>query len=76
MDYIDLYLIHQPFGDIYGEWRAVEERCEQGKGRAIGVSNITMDRLIDFRNKAFKITSFLVDLTAQKRQKKLIFYMR
>ena len=47
MDYIDLYLIHQPFGDVYGEWRAMEELYEQGKVRAIGVSNFTMDRLID-----------------------------
>lgn len=39
LDYIDLYLIHQPFGDVYGEWRAMEELYGQGKIRAIGVSN-------------------------------------
>ncbi|MCL6586299.1 MAG: aldo/keto reductase [Anoxybacillus sp.] len=47
LDYIDLYLIHQPFGDIYGSWRAMEELYREGKIRAIGVSNFYMDRLID-----------------------------
>ena len=46
-DYIDLYLIHQPFGDVYGEWRAMEELYQQGKIRAIGVSNFQSDRIID-----------------------------
>ena len=47
LDYIDLYLIHQPFGDIYGAWHAMEELYEQGKIRAIGVSNFRPDRLAD-----------------------------
>ena len=47
LDYLDLYLIHQPFGDVYGSWRAMEELYEEGKIRAIGVSNFQMDRLID-----------------------------
>ncbi|KIA96616.1 2,5-diketo-D-gluconic acid reductase [Pedobacter kyungheensis] len=47
LDYLDLYLIHQPFGDVYGEWRAMEELYKQGKVRAIGVSNFQPDRLID-----------------------------
>ncbi|MBB6669392.1 aldo/keto reductase [Cohnella nanjingensis] len=47
LDYIDLYLIHQPFGDVYGSWRAMEELYLEGKIRAIGVSNFQMDRLID-----------------------------
>ena len=47
LDYIDLYLIHQPFGDVYGEWRAMEELYQQGKVRAIGVSNFPPDRIID-----------------------------
>ncbi|OQP06397.1 2,5-diketo-D-gluconic acid reductase [Geobacillus sp. 46C-IIa] len=47
LDYIDLYLIHQPFGDVYGSWRAMEELYREGKVRAIGVSNFYMDRLID-----------------------------
>ncbi|WP_141501612.1 aldo/keto reductase [Paenibacillus luteus] len=47
LDYLDLYLIHQPFGDVYGSWRAMEELNRQGKIRAIGVSNFHSDRLID-----------------------------
>ncbi|TBL69084.1 aldo/keto reductase [Paenibacillus thalictri] len=47
LDYLDLYLIHQPFGDVYGSWRAMEELYAQGKVRAIGVSNFHEDRLID-----------------------------
>lgn len=47
LDYIDLYLIHQPFGDIYGSWRAMEELYNAGKIRAIGVSNFQPDRLVD-----------------------------
>ncbi|GIP43585.1 2,5-diketo-D-gluconic acid reductase [Paenibacillus sp. J45TS6] len=47
LDYLDLYLIHQPLGDIYGSWRAMEELYREGKVRAIGVSNFQPDRLID-----------------------------
>jgi len=47
LDYLDLYLIHQPFGDVYGSWRAMEELYREGKIRAIGVSNFYPDRLID-----------------------------
>src|SRR5690242_18544492 len=47
LDYVDLYLIHQPFGDVYGEWRAMEEFYEHGKVRAIGVANFQPDRIID-----------------------------
>ncbi len=47
LDYLDLYLIHQPFGDYYGSWRAMEELYEQGKIRAIGVCNFYPDRLAD-----------------------------
>ncbi|SDX04199.1 aldo/keto reductase [Paenibacillus sp. CF384] len=47
VDYLDLYLIHQPYGDVYGSWRAMEELYHEGKVRAIGVSNFHMDRLID-----------------------------
>ncbi|MFV0322737.1 MAG: aldo/keto reductase [Alphaproteobacteria bacterium] len=48
LDYLDLYLIHQPFGDVYGAWRAMEELYHEGKIKAIGVSNFYSDRLIDF----------------------------
>jgi len=47
LDYIDLYLIHQPFGDVYGEWRALQEFYKEGRIRAIGVSNFQPDRLMD-----------------------------
>lgn len=47
LDYLDLYLIHQPFGDVYGAWRAMQELYKEGKIRAIGVSNFQPDRLID-----------------------------
>lgn len=47
LDYLDLYLIHQPFGDYYGAWRAMEELYREGKIKAIGVSNFLPDRLMD-----------------------------
>lgn len=46
-DYVDLLLIHQPFGDYYGTWRAMEAAYKAGKARAIGVSNFYPDRFID-----------------------------
>lgn len=48
LDYLDLYLIHQPYGDNYGSWRAMEELYRAGKVRAIGVSNFLPDVLVDF----------------------------
>ena len=47
LDYLDLYLIHQPYGDIYGSWRAMEELYREGKIRAIGVANFQPDRVMD-----------------------------
>ncbi len=47
LDYLDLYLIHQPFGDVYGEWRAMQNLYKEERVRAIGVSNFQPDRLID-----------------------------
>ena len=47
LDYLDLYLIHQPYGDVYGEWRVMQDLYKEGKVRAIGVSNFHPDRLID-----------------------------
>ena len=48
LDYLDLYLIHQPYGDVYGAWRAMEELLQAGVIRAIGVSNFPPDRVMDF----------------------------
>jgi diketogulonate reductase-like aldo/keto reductase len=48
LDYLDLWLIHQPYGDVYGAWRAMEELHRDGRIRAIGVSNFYPDRLVDF----------------------------
>lgn len=48
LDYLDLWLIHQPYGDVYGAWRAMEELHREGRIRAIGVSNFYPDRLVDF----------------------------
>ena len=47
LDYVDLYLIHQPYGDVHGAWRAMEELQQAGKIRSIGVSNFHPDRLAD-----------------------------
>ena len=48
LDYLDLYLIHQPYNDVHGAWRAMEELYAAGKIRAIGVSNFQPDRVMDF----------------------------
>lgn len=48
LDYLDLYLIHQPYNDYYGAWRALEELYAEGKIRAIGVDNFTQEKLADF----------------------------
>jgi 2,5-diketo-D-gluconate reductase A len=47
LDYLDLYLIHQPYGDVYGAWGAMEELYREGRVKAIGVSNFHPDRLMD-----------------------------
>ena len=48
LDYLDLFLIHQPYGDVYGAWRTMEELYKAGKIKAIGVSNFHPDRVMDF----------------------------
>lgn len=48
LDVLDLFLIHQPYGDVYGSWRAMEELYREGRIRAIGVSNFHPDRVMDF----------------------------
>lgn len=47
-DYLDLVLLHQPFGDVYGAWRDLVRLYEEGKARAIGVSNFYVDRMVEF----------------------------
>ncbi|MBO3682562.1 aldo/keto reductase [Streptomyces sp. NEAU-YJ-81] len=47
LDYLDLYLMHQPYGDVYGQWRAMEDLHREGRVKAIGVSNFYPDRLLD-----------------------------
>ena len=47
-DYLDLYLIHQPYGDVFGAWQAMQELYYQGKIKAIGISNFQPDRVMDF----------------------------
>jgi 2,5-diketo-D-gluconate reductase A len=47
LDYLDLYLIHQPYGDVYGAWRAMEDLYREGRARAIGLSNFHPDRVMD-----------------------------
>ncbi len=49
LDYLDLYLIHQPFGDVHGSWRAMQDAHRAGKLRAIGVSNFHPDRVMDIK---------------------------
>jgi len=48
LETLDLYLIHQPMGDVYGAWRAMQELYREGRIRAIGVSNFHPDRVMDF----------------------------
>lgn len=49
-DYLDLVLLHQPFGDAYGAWRALEKLYDEGRVRAIGISNFYVDRMVEFAN--------------------------
>ncbi|WNO68998.1 aldo/keto reductase [Streptomyces sp. AM2-3-1] len=47
LDYLDLYLMHQPYGDVYGQWRAMQDLYREGRIKAIGVANFFPDRLVD-----------------------------
>ena len=76
-DYIDLLLIHQPFGDYYGSYRAMEEAYEEGKVRAIGVSNFYPDRLLDIAHFAkIKPVVNQVETHVFQQQKEAKEYMK
>ena len=48
LDYLDMYVVHQPYNDYFGAWKALEELYDQGRVRAISVDNFTQDRIADF----------------------------
>lgn len=75
-DYVDLYLLHQAIGDVYGTWRALEELHEAGKIRAIGISNFYPERLAEFVT-INKITPAVnqVEINPFFQQEKAIDYM-
>ena len=76
-DYIDLLLIHQPFGDYYGSYRAMEEAYEEGKVRAIGVSNFYPDRFLDIAHFAkIKPVVNQVETHVFQQQKEAKEYMK
>lgn len=77
LDYVDLYLIHQPYHDCYGAWRAMEELYEAGKMRAIGLDNFPQDRLADFVffNKV-KPAVNLIECNAFYQRKEDLVYMQ
>jgi diketogulonate reductase-like aldo/keto reductase len=79
LDRVDLYLIHQPYGDVYGSWRAMQELNREGRARAIGVSNFHPDRVMDLvvHNEIFPAVNqiethpFLQQTEAQKLLREL-----
>ena len=76
-DYIDLLLIHQPFGDYYGTYRAMEEACKDGKVRTIGVSNFYPDRFVDIAHFAkIKPAVNQVETHVFQQQKQAKEYMK
>ena len=77
LDYLDLYLIHQPYNDYYGAWRALEELYNEGKIRAIGIDNFTNDKVADFIffNK-IKPTVNLVECNAFYQRKEECEYLK
>lgn len=75
LDYLDLYLIHQPYCDVHGSWRAMEELYEAGKVRAIGVSNFFDDRVMDLivNNKIVPAVNQIETHPFYQREKDLAF---
>lgn len=73
VDYIDLYLIHQPYNDYYGAWRAMEELYRQGKIRALGVCNFSAERFVDlYMNSDIKPMVNQIELHPFYQQKELL----
>jgi diketogulonate reductase-like aldo/keto reductase len=74
-DYLDLYLIHQPYGDVHGSWQAMEELYEAGKIRAIGVSNFHPDRVMDLivNNKVVPAVNQIETHPFYQRQEDAVF---
>ncbi|HIY03421.1 MAG TPA: aldo/keto reductase [Candidatus Anaerotignum merdipullorum] len=77
LDNLDLYLIHQPFGDIYGAWRAMERLYQEGAVRAIGVSNFSPERLVDlYMNQEIKPMVNQIEIHPFFQQKNAIQVMQ
>ncbi|MHC5373137.1 aldo/keto reductase [Enterococcus sp. LJL120] len=77
LDYVDLYLIHVPFNDYYGSWRAMEELYKAGKIRAIGVSNFSEDRLVDLiMNSEIKPAVNQIEIHPLRQQRRALEVMK
>lgn len=77
LDYLDLYLIHQPFGDVHGSWRAMQDAYRAGKLRAIGVSNFQPDRLMDITAfNEIKPAVNQVEINPFQQQEESVAFMR
>ncbi|WP_265459479.1 aldo/keto reductase [Enterococcus sp. HY326] len=77
LDYVDLYLIHVPFNDYYGSWRAMEELYQAGKIRAIGVSNFSEDRLVDLiMNSEIKPAVNQIEIHPLRQQRRALEVMK
>ena len=77
LDYLDLYLIHQPYGDVHGSWRAMQDAYRSGKLRAIGVSNFQTDRLMDIAAfNEIKPAVNQVEINPFQQQEESVSFMR
>jgi 2,5-diketo-D-gluconate reductase A len=77
LDYLDLYLIHQPYGDVHGSWRAMQDAHRAGKLRAIGVSNFEPDRLMDITAfNEIKPAVNQIEINPFQQQKESVAFMR
>lgn len=77
LDYLDLYLIHQPYGDVHGSWRAMQDAYRAGKLRAIGVSNFEPDRLMDLTEfNEIKPAVNQIEINPFQQQNESVAFMR